>query len=370
MEKYDVVIAGGGPGGCSAALNLHRLDPDLARRTLVLEKARHPREKVCGGGLTLKVDLLLSLMGLQLTVPYTQLNVQRIRYHGRNYDYLLHGWVKVIRRDEFDASLARALAERGIALHEEEEVTDVKWERDGIAVSTSRGSYLAKVVVAADGVHSVVRRKMGFPAGKPLIQDLVVELPCDVKREPVWLYKMMLNDWDCYDLGSYGYYWEFPVLVRGKQHLQCGLYSVSREESKNVKPVDVFREMLKRRGIKLDDHKLLGFPERGFDPEAEFSQPNVLLIGEAAGIDVLTGEGISQAMEYGVLAAETVVDAFRSGDLSFKGYKEALLKSRLGRELARNLKVAEIAFDANYDATVPLRLAAFKKADSLERLRI
>ena len=51
MEQYEVIIVGSGPAGVSTWLHLHKLDPQLAARTLVLEKAQHPRHKLCGGGI-------------------------------------------------------------------------------------------------------------------------------------------------------------------------------------------------------------------------------------------------------------------------------------------------------------------------------
>ena len=51
MRQVDLLIIGSGPAGCSTALHLARLDPALARRTVILEKAEHPRHKLCGGGL-------------------------------------------------------------------------------------------------------------------------------------------------------------------------------------------------------------------------------------------------------------------------------------------------------------------------------
>ena len=50
-DSPDVLIVGAGPAGSALALHLARIAPDVARRTLVLEKSRHPRHKVCAGGL-------------------------------------------------------------------------------------------------------------------------------------------------------------------------------------------------------------------------------------------------------------------------------------------------------------------------------
>ncbi|MFG0332280.1 MAG: FAD-dependent oxidoreductase, partial [Maioricimonas sp. JB049] len=48
--QYDVIIIGSGPSGSSTALHLAQRSPELARRTLILERDRHPRHKLCGGG--------------------------------------------------------------------------------------------------------------------------------------------------------------------------------------------------------------------------------------------------------------------------------------------------------------------------------
>ena len=49
---FDVIIVGSGPAGTSTALHLCRLRPELAGRILLLDRAVHPREKLCGGGIT------------------------------------------------------------------------------------------------------------------------------------------------------------------------------------------------------------------------------------------------------------------------------------------------------------------------------
>ncbi len=64
METVDVLIAGSGPAGMSAALHLVKADPGWADRIVIVEKSVHPREKLCGGGVTNLGEKMLSGLGL------------------------------------------------------------------------------------------------------------------------------------------------------------------------------------------------------------------------------------------------------------------------------------------------------------------
>ena len=67
----DILILGGGPAGLSTALHLLQHDPQLAARILVLEKARYPRHKLCGGGLTSDAEVILEGLGLDVSeIPH------------------------------------------------------------------------------------------------------------------------------------------------------------------------------------------------------------------------------------------------------------------------------------------------------------
>src|ERR1700722_17428046 len=66
---YEVLIAGAGPAGLAAGIHLLRQRPELSGRVAVIDKARHPRSKVCAGGLIPKAPSLLGELGVKLEVP-------------------------------------------------------------------------------------------------------------------------------------------------------------------------------------------------------------------------------------------------------------------------------------------------------------
>ncbi|MCB0028624.1 MAG: hypothetical protein KDE28_11995, partial [Anaerolineales bacterium] len=66
VETIDVAIVGSGPAGISTALHLVQRDPAWAGRMVVIDKAVHPRDKLCGGGVTHLGQNVLARLGLSL----------------------------------------------------------------------------------------------------------------------------------------------------------------------------------------------------------------------------------------------------------------------------------------------------------------
>jgi flavin-dependent dehydrogenase len=65
----------------------------------------------------------------------------------------------------------------------------------------------------------------------------------------------------------------------------------------------------------------------------DIARPHALLVGEAAGIDPILGEGIAQAVDYGALAGAYLADKLREGDLRFDDWGRRARRSTLGKDL-------------------------------------
>jgi flavin-dependent dehydrogenase len=237
---------------------------------------------------------------------------------------------RVVRRIEYDAALAEQVRRRGVALREGVKVTGLERDADGVTITTDQGDLRAKVVLGADGVGSVVRKSLGLGAGSWRAQVLEVdteETALDHPRDIV--------HFDAGDHSFDGYEWDFPTVVGG-QKLQCrGVYHLMVPGAR-ASDVDITARLaarLERFGLDLARCKKKRYSERGFDPHEPYAAPRTLLIGEAAGIDPITGEGIAQAILYGQLAAGYVLSRLDANDLSFSDWPAHLGRTTLGLDL-------------------------------------
>jgi len=328
-KHVEVLIVGGGPAGSATALFLAHQAPALTDRILVLEKEEFPREKFCAGGVGARADKLLGSIGVSVDVPSVWLNGIAFRAMGQTTTVREEGIGRVIRRVEFDHELARITRRRGVPFLEGVRVMALERTAAGYDVETSAGRVQARVVVGADGVQSVIRRAIGFDATKFRAQAIEVDtepVESDLPRD------VILFDASHRDLP--GYYWDFPTLVDGREMVVRGVYLLRPSAAPAAIEIQsLLATELEQRGLDLGKLRKKRYAELAFDPHMPVSRPHVLLVGEAAGIDPVTGEGIAQAIFYGSSAAKYLAAKLKAQDFGFQDWPTAIRHSSIGRDL-------------------------------------
>ena len=346
---FDLIIVGAGPAGISTALHLAQIAPELVGRTLILEKARHPRPKLCGGGLLPDAEVILQSLGLDSReIPHYDVDWAHFDYNGKGMRMRAEKKgtfaFRTIRRHEFDAWLASKARGRGFCIQENTLLKSILLSESEVLLETDQGEYRATLVVGADGSKSVVRRSV-VPKEKTHTARL---LEIVTEPKPEMSFHIQPNsyfDFLYVPQGILGYSWEFPAIENGRPVRVRGIYDsniypVKKEISLQAALADEFAH----HGYRLDEYALEGHPLRWFEPGYAFSAPHILLVGDAAGADALFGEGISIALGYGSLAARAIQAAFASGDFRFRGYRSSLLRSEMGKSLRRRTWMAKFAY--------------------------
>jgi len=339
-EKHTVLIVGSGPAGLSTALHLAQVAPELIPRMLVLEKAHHPRHKLCGGGLLPDAEVILQHLGLDANeIPHVDVDWAHFDFDGKGFrmrpDPQRSFAFRVIRRHEFDAWLAQKAREKGIKIREGVTVKSVHAGTEGVNLETDCGTLSAQVVVGADGSASVVRRVV-IPR-----EDSHTARLLEIITEPQPERSFHAQSDSYFDFlyvpqGILGYSWDFPALENGRPIRVRGIFDSNvYAHLTDISLREALADEFLHHGYELGDYQLEGHPLRWFEPESRFSISRILLVGDAAGADALFGEGISIALGYGSLAAYSIQEAFARNDFSFLGYKQAILRSEMGKALRR-----------------------------------
>jgi len=323
MRRCDAIVVGGGPAGSSCAWALRRGGADV----VVLDRASFPRDKVCAGWITPAVVSALALdvedyRRGRTFQPITGFRTGRIDERGRDVETRYSRPVSFgIRRCEFDHYL---LCRSGAEVRPATPVASLRRAERGWIVNEE---IEAPVLVGAGGHFCPVARHLGGGGGgEPVVAAQEFEVPleadegCPVRPEAPELYFAR-------DLKGYG--WCFRK--QGVVNVGYGRFGGER-----LGPhVAGFLEFLRKRARlpasvtgRLKGHAYLIY---GSAPRPLVGD-GVLLVGDAAGLAYApSGEGIRTAVESGLLAAQTLVEARgRAGAADLEPYRRRI-EQRFGR---------------------------------------
>ncbi|MGH7814879.1 MAG: FAD-dependent monooxygenase [Candidatus Binataceae bacterium] len=345
VRKCDVLIAGAGPAGLATALFALRERPALAGRIVLLEKSAHPRFKVCAGGLIPKTILALDELGIELDVSAARVTGGAARTPVGDIDLPTGRGVMctIVRRDEFDAMLARHARNAGAGIVEYARVLEVEQDAERARVLTDRGVFEAKIIVGADGSGSRVRRAIFGDRKEAIGRALMTDIPADPVQAPEFAAERYRFDFRCVSRGIRGYAWSFPCYIGGRPHLNVGIYDQRPREftERGGEQARMIEELAAAFPELPLDPAIRGagrwraFPIRWYEARDRYAAGRTILAGDAAGVDPLMGEGISCAFEHGKLAARAIV-RFLDGEANALGaYGAAMHRGAAGRKLAK-----------------------------------
>ena len=302
--EWDVAVVGAGPGGLAAA---HAAATGGAR-TIVLERAEHPRYKTCGGGL---IGTSLSIAESRIPVPardaigaITFTNDGRRSFTKRSPGRPL---LTMVRRDDFDHAWLEAALAAGAEVRQSCQARAITQDEDSASVTLADGSVVtAKVVIGADGSAAVSSRHVGVTFDQ---QDLglEVELGATEADRAAWHGRVQL-DWGPVP-GSYG--WVFPK----DDELTVG---VIMAKGKGAETKEYLAHFLGRLGLAdRPVHRDSGHLTRCRSADAPLRKGRVLVVGDAAGLlEPWTREGISYALRSGSWAGAVAAAAQEPADLA------------------------------------------------------
>jgi flavin-dependent dehydrogenase len=323
-KSDDVIIVGGGPCGLTSAVAILAASPKSCVR--VLEKAHYPREKYCAGAVGGRGLKILDELGMRPDVPSVPIDGMSVRTSEMENAARVPGIGAVVRRIEFDDALARIAREKGVEIVEDAKVEHVEITGASAVVESSAGSFEARIVVGCDGVGSIVRKTMGLGIGKLRAQVLELDTePIESDRERAFIH------FDATDRTLPGYTWDFPTTVGGRDLVCRGIYHLKMADEQ-LDLGAMLGERMAKMGLDIAKYKNKRFAERGLEPAETLAKGPMMLAGEAAGIDPVTGEGIAQAIEYGSLVGPHVALAL-AGDVRVESWTDRVRRSRLGRDL-------------------------------------
>jgi geranylgeranyl reductase family protein len=293
MERFDVLVVGAGPAGAAAAYRLAVTGASV----LLADKARFPRDKPCGGGLTGRALRHLPCDVEPVVEHVVRRMVVRSGYRAKVSRRSSEPLVAMTQRRRLDLHLVEHAAAAGADFRDGVAVGDIRLDDDGVVARVGDAPIRASYLVGADGANGVAGRAAGL--GHGIVRGVALE------GNALW----EALDRDRYDGTAWielgvvpgGYGWVFP---KG-DHANLGVGGWMEEGPRLRDHLD---RLARQHGVDpgaLADVRGHRLPMRRIGSAA--ARGRVLLVGDAAGlVDPLSGDGMYEAFVSAEIAAHAI----------------------------------------------------------------
>jgi geranylgeranyl reductase family protein len=306
MERYDAVVVGAGPAGSTAAFRLAR----AGARVFLVDRARFPRDKPCGGGLTYRAVRLLPFSVDPVVEEEVDTFELGLGYRRRFERRTRRPLVVMTQRRRLDAFLVEQAQEAGVEFRGGAKV-------QLFPLTVDEEPFAATTLIGADGANGATAKVFGLGT-----HEHEVALEGNVAYGRVSRTRYTRRAVVEFGIVPGGYGWVFPkgdhvnVGVGGWLHqgplLRAHLSRLCRE---HAIPEDALTGV---RGYRLPLRR------PGFTP----ARSRTALIGDAAGlIDPVSGDGIYEALLSSQLAVENALDIIAGRSADFRPYAAKLRRT-------------------------------------------
>jgi geranylgeranyl reductase family protein len=353
---------GAGPAGATAARTLARAGVTVR----LLDRSKFPRNKPCGGGISLRVLKRFPYLADELSRIATH-TVRRLHLEGPDGESTViesdGPAALMIRRVEFDALLVDLACEAGAELIGNVDIVRASTTESGVVLESRDGrTFEAPIVIAADGVHSVIARRLGLNPGwqaSKVALDMMEETSRQQLRDidPATLWVSYGHPPSLASDGprasarqvDEGYAYVFPK----RDHVNVGIGYVldHYRNAIDVAPYDLqrgFVDQLRRRGVMEGESVRQNFTPFIIPVGGPLGQPGrgrVLLAGDAGGfVNGFTAEGIYYAMVSGDLAARTIISTPAEAIKKLARRYRRAVRREIGAELRDSVLIQRYLF--------------------------
>lgn len=360
-EKFDVIVVGAGPAGSAAAYTMAKAGLNV----ILFERGEYPGAKNVMGGVLYRHQLQEIIPDFLDEAPIERPIVEQrfwmldeksafqFGYKGLEWIEPPHNNFTVLRA-KFDQWFAKKAVEQGALLINETVVTEPIVE-DGrvIGVRTDRpdGDVFADIVILADGVNSLLAKKLGFhkelkPTEVALAAMQVINLPADKIEDRFNLEPNQGATIEVFGDSTKGMVGT-GFIYTNKTSINIGVGTLLSDlMKKQMRPHELL-EMFKQHpmvrklieGGEPKEYLAHLIPEGGYHSIPKIVGHGVMLVGDSAQlVNGIHREGSNLAMFSGRLAAETAILAKELNDYSenvLDTYRKKLMESFVGQDLRK-----------------------------------